>query len=1279
MATFSAQVQLLVDAEPLPVLMPSLPLEAWQLAIIEWGNSTETGFVSHGGSIPVVEAAYPGIVINDARIAPDGFKRPKKDGPLQAGVVPTQSTSIKFQEKNNALGELIANKRANYIGVRGKIIRIYEWEAGEELDLVSHLVGTYRLQDRSWKDGYKTLSCIDIRRDLKEKILEPEAYRLKSSLTVDADALTLKLPYSSSDEAMPFMQHDEVYSSNPSETVLYVLLDTSEIIKLSDAQYTVDPSDDTLVTFRGVERGALNTAQHIAAITVEGDTEDDNLPALTEWVYIEETLPNLIRLLSIGETFDGRAAAKAHHTINMSDRWLDQPSLVNAANELSTLRLRVENYGSVSLKELIESEILKFLPGTLQVNRRGEISLKQINRVSENLAAVYKFDKNTIDRSSVSDIKTSVKHIKSAIGIKAGYDARTQKYHAPVFLTDSVQSAANDSTNDAEPLVLSTKLMHSSITTFAQIRRLIPTLAAYYLSEQLSFTFRAKPSAPVVDIGSVVDVHIEDVPDDISSFLGVPDIDRAFVVTNVSPGNNGTTYQVTGTASNGDDYYETLSESPLPDEEFLRNAIRLEDALPAGALLESGGIWYIQAGEWPLSFRDKYVFDLGPLTHTANSTITCAAGQEGGMFQLWCTHAWHSDSPTTVITTGKGSTLGGAAGEAGDAGYAVETRGVGSLSVTAIRQRNDSGDEQVTAWNFSATVGAGSQSATVGDMPNIALSYNDGVLTGLPTNLSGYGGCGGGTTRVSTSDSNGISISRTEEGGEGKRGSAGVMIICDGATMSPAARFITSGVDGDQPTTFSAGGAFSFVGSSFTTAAGSGSGPGSVIIGLNGPHATFDISSHVEAYAGITHYGAGSRMPTPYEGRQRTSALYNHYTALDYKNYSSQCSKVIYMPAAATVQDGSAFDSTIDEFFANQRDGEVEIFTGALPSAANYADAYITTDALNSNAARPPFMVFTSEGWVDYDWDNDSYKSLYGGLITMLREYGGTSWTYGDTFPTAFQDGDTFTDELSGNTYILRADGNHQLILRDDSPVGDERNTDFALMNTAQTYEDEGFLYYVGLTDASALPLQISNKATTVAPSSSILSVSVGGAFSVAINQPVLPAPSGASFTAYDDTSGQLLWTRSQDETVISGYRVYRDGVEIGVTTGNTLEVTGLSSGTTYSFSVVAYEASDESTPATTSGTTTGGTGPVSGVFSVVSDGPTVEVNGTQEMEGRGLYMEFRDSSNAVIFTNTVNFSGGNLMYLPPSPSSYSFWTGYVVDSNGDGFSLPAQPRTYTQ
>ena len=67
--------------------------------------------------------------------------------------------------------------------------------------------------------------------------------------------------------------------------------------------------------------------------------------------------------------------------------------------------------------------------------------------------------------------------------------------------------------------------------------------------------------------------------------------------------------------------------------------------------------------------------------------------------------------------------------------------------------------------------------------------------------------------------------------------------------------------------------------------------------------------------------------------------------------------------------------------------------------------------------------------------------------------------------------------------------------------------------------------------------------------------------------------PSGLSASTVSTSQILLSWNTSTDNVGVAGYRIYRNGVQVGTTPAVTYSDTGLASGTTYAYTVAAYDA----------------------------------------------------------------------------------------------------------
>lgn len=137
-------------------------------------------------------------------------------------------------------------------------------------------------------------------------------------------------------------------------------------------------------------------------------------------------------------------------------------------------------------------------------------------------------------------------------------------------------------------------------------------------------------------------------------------------------------------------------------------------------------------------------------------------------------------------------------------------------------------------------------------------------------------------------------------------------------------------------------------------------------------------------------------------------------------------------------------------------------------------------------------------------------------------------------------------------------------------------------------------------------------------------------------------APENLTATAVSGSQINLNWTASTDNVRVTGYRIYRDGVEVGTSTVTSFSDTGLTPLTAYSYTVKAYDAVDNLSSA-------------SNVVSATTQSPPSEI--------------VIDNTSAE-FTGTWNAS----TYKP----NY-YGTDYVSNSSGTGADkVRWRPNIYT-
>ena len=67
--------------------------------------------------------------------------------------------------------------------------------------------------------------------------------------------------------------------------------------------------------------------------------------------------------------------------------------------------------------------------------------------------------------------------------------------------------------------------------------------------------------------------------------------------------------------------------------------------------------------------------------------------------------------------------------------------------------------------------------------------------------------------------------------------------------------------------------------------------------------------------------------------------------------------------------------------------------------------------------------------------------------------------------------------------------------------------------------------------------------------------------------------PTGLSGTGFSTTQIDLTWTASTDDTAVTGYKILRNGTQVGTSATPSYSDTGLTAGTTYAYTVSAYDA----------------------------------------------------------------------------------------------------------
>lgn len=180
--------------------------------------------------------------------------------------------------------------------------------------------------------------------------------------------------------------------------------------------------------------------------------------------------------------------------------------------------------------------------------------------------------------------------------------------------------------------------------------------------------------------------------------------------------------------------------------------------------------------------------------------------------------------------------------------------------------------------------------------------------------------------------------------------------------------------------------------------------------------------------------------------------------------------------------------------------------------------------------------------------------------------------------------------------------------------------------------------------------------------------------------------PTGLTATPASMTQIDLLWIASTDNVGIVGYRIFRDGVQVGTSSATNYSDTGLAKSTTYAYTVLAYDAagnpSAQTAPvsATTFSDTSAPSVPTGLVGNAVSM-TEIDLTWSASTDNIGVtgYRVFRNGTQIANVTSGTSYNDTGLT----QNTSYSYTVlAYDADGNTSAQTAPVsvttQKRTYS-
>jgi len=301
-------------------------------------------------------------------------------------------------------------------------------------------------------------------------------------------------------------------------------------------------------------------------------------------------------------------------------------------------------------------------------------------------------------------------------------------------------------------------------------------------------------------------------------------------------------------------------------------------------------------------------------------------------------------------------------------------------------------------------------------------------------------------------------------------------------------------------------------------------------------------------------------------------------------------------------------------------------FSG-LPSSAITASAWIKLDA-HKNWNRVLNHEWVNNGWLLF---TDASGTAIFGVGQSGVQYNATKagLTVGSWYHlVGVYDGSNVRVYVNGEEGTPRAKSGLILDRRGNVDIGGAQGDRF------KGAIDDGRIYDKALTASDVTALYNGGGTTDTSPPS---------------------PPTNLTASAVSSSEINLSWNASTDNVGVTGYKVYRGGVQIATTTSTSYSNTGLAPSTTYTYTVSAYDAvGNTSAQASSASATTQGALPTT-TLSIASYGATGN--------------DTTDDTTAI--NNTINAAKaqGKSVYIPPG-------TFYHKEFTLDGVSMTGESNT---
>lgn len=781
---------------------------------------------------------------------------------------------------NGTFSRLVQDKRLAGTGSRKAKVRLYEACKGNQVT-ADHLTHTLEWYNQSHSPGEVKLTLKELIYTTKETVLSASTAKLAKNYAITDTKLRLfDTGGADISEMFPVFAHTSSYRNQRydgkenqglSPTQPYDA--TSEYNKTHEAFGYVRMRDSgNLICHSGftqydgsvweadiIDRGALGTTDSAIEISEDIDSAE-NFPDVEEVIYLEESVPEIVCMIWTGTSINGNRVFPWGLDIPRSK--VDLPSLALLSNDLQTIP-RVITSESSKAKEFLQDEILPIIGAFIDTNPDGKLSLKQLQTPTFDATGVATLDHSNSEVAGPVLIDRD--EVYNTIAILWGYNEASDSFRYRTT-NNYLESAAIYGNTETKTIEL--KWLQPGAQTDAAIRTIIDRLAMQYAFERVSIKVKALPSMRYLAKGQVVFCDYDGIRDSASADGNVITLKRPMIIVGTQrvKGTRQVVYSLMGYTRRPRSGNNSAEVQHLTLEQITANSTRKNlntvcnisggditnptTPLPVGSYFYDDDLRAINTTPYPLSGYGTVDLWMPTDKH----------------FEENSTSGWFDGKGKGLHKGGKGAVTAGdhyvSHATPGERGFFGSNTGGGGVRVGS--RHHGEHDNYVHGLYVESLDNGAVTQALYDDVPDLELRMEDGVILGLPEDLSGSGGGGGGWSSFRTKvDRDAQPSHEFYDGADAGRGGAGFRLVCGSFGFANGTQLDLSGENAETPATIVKGN------KTFILGAASGGANGVMQLILPRGATPPDLAAYVKAKYGSPG-NIGSRLPS---GRASIGAL----------------------------------------------------------------------------------------------------------------------------------------------------------------------------------------------------------------------------------------------------------------------------------------------------------------------------------------------------------------------------------------------------------------------